>query len=486
MKLKDYLNSLVSKRKSTSTSSSKNQQKSTLAKAHHPPTSSTDGQYEICASEDDHHSRTHVLLARHAHLVNTIVRTRTTSQKTEISCSQCHLVHPSEHNDHRPYSSTLAMPHSEQYPSSCYPTLISSSNQSLWTKTRQRSKIRTNPWIKTASLTHHNSQVDYSIPHPIVSAGLIHSESFPQTILTGTSHSVNPPIPARNIVLRQSDSGQGFSLASSRMIDSSSPDDASTVEDQQQQLHFSSLSMRNSKRSSNVEQYFSPPSTSADSHSFVVRGKKSRYVKPSRAKRTSPNRSSIDRNRHSPRLQADQYSMDFEEIVENRRPSQVRPSPFILPLAETDLNSSSLPYAPPITPVHSRTILKHIEDIENEILLMKNLNIEPVHPSAGYACDTDRQSIHEQVNQWIEACLTTATTMETNPSTDVHTERDRLANTKEDYPIGTRSINEHERFGAAKGKEDTELMTAFYLTSMSISKRTVTTAPVKSTLECPF
>ena len=484
MKLKDYFNSLVSKRKSTSASSSKAYQKSTLPKARPPPTSSTEGQYEICGVEDDHNSRTHVLLARHAHLVNTIVRTRA-PQNPEISCSQCHLVHLSEHNTYRPYSSTLIMPHAEQYRSSCYPTLISSSNQSLWTKTRQRTKIRTNPWIKTAPLTHRSSHVDYSIHHPIVSSGLIHSESFPQTMLTGTGHSVNPSIPSANVVLRQSDSGQGFSLASSRMIDSSSPDDASTVEEKQQ-LAFSSLSMRNSKRSSHVEQYVSPQTVLPDGHSFVVRGKKSRYVRPPRAKKSSPNRSSVDRSRHSPRPQPDQYSMDFEEIVENRRPSQHRQSPFILPLAETDLNSSSAPYAPPTTPAHSRTILKHIEDIENEILLMKNLDLEPVHPSNGYAGDGDRKSIHEQVDQWIDACLTTAPTMETNPSTEVHTERARLANTNEDYPNCTRSINEHESFASAKSEEDTEIMTAFYLTSMPTSKRTFNTIPVKSRHECPF
>ncbi|CAF4964679.1 unnamed protein product, partial [Rotaria socialis] len=41
---------------------------------------------------DDQHSRTQVLLARHAELVNTIVGTRSPHDNTLSSCSQCRIL----------------------------------------------------------------------------------------------------------------------------------------------------------------------------------------------------------------------------------------------------------------------------------------------------------------------------------------------------------------------------------------------------------
>jgi hypothetical protein len=384
MKFKDYLNSLVSKRKSNA-SSSKSQHKPINPKKLQEPTTSTDCHYDICGYEDvngtapdDQHSRTQVLLARHAELVNTIVETRTSHDNTFPSCPQCRISHqqspvipplppplpPKLSFDqqtsfsNRNYSSTLATcsPRREcqhyhhhqqqQYPhhhthllSSQYstpnPSVISSSSSSLWTTTtnlskKQRSRIRTNPWIGNTSTNTRPStfiesspvfddrtppllQPEYFIYDPTFRSsplGLIHSESFPQTTSNGNIHLTNPPpppppapVPTSSIILHQSDSGHGFSLASSRVIDSSSssssssssppsssssPDDTSgdgiLSNDKQhyRQKKFKKkisstsppLSMKISpKRNTNTEQYFCPNTISSDGGSLTRRTK---------------------------------------------------------------------------------------------------------------------------------------------------------------------------------------------------------------------
>jgi hypothetical protein len=97
MKFKDYLNSLVSKRKG-STPSSKSLQKPINTKNHQESTISADCHYDICGYEDinglstdDQHSRTQILLARHAQLVNTIVGTRSSHENIFPSCTQCRI-----------------------------------------------------------------------------------------------------------------------------------------------------------------------------------------------------------------------------------------------------------------------------------------------------------------------------------------------------------------------------------------------------------
>ncbi|CAF0785696.1 unnamed protein product [Adineta steineri] len=318
MKFKDYLNSLVSRRKS-----------STSSKSHHPiihkkntqeSTTSADCHYDICGYEDingivsnDQHTRTQILLARHAELVNTIVETRISQENTFPSCSQCRVSRQSSPMipppplppplppklsleqqitlSNRQYSSTLATcsPHREcqhlqkqpqqqqllyyQSPltSSQYPgtntNINSSSSSSLWTTTteslskKQRSRIRTNPWINKSStnnrqstfiesshLFNHQPSPDLSLSHPEYGiydstyrtspSGITHSESFPQTTSNGNVHINNPstssssspppPLPpsapaptTSSVILHQSDSGHGFSLSSSRVINSS-------------------------------------------------------------------------------------------------------------------------------------------------------------------------------------------------------------------------------------------------------------------------
>ena len=444
MKLKDYLNSLVSRRKSNVPS------KSAKPKPPHGAISSADCHYEVCEYEDsnkhppdDHHSRTQILLARHAQLVDTIVGIRS----PDNPCPHC----PTEQQNslsNRNYSNTLATcnPYREcQHPT----THLSSSNNSLWTKTRQRSKIRTNPWIKTT----RTSQPEYSIYEPTLPSTLIHSESFPQTISNGN---LNPA----NIVLHQSDSGHGFSLSSSRIIDSSSPDNTSSDGPVLDENH--------------LVQYHPPKTMPSDN--------KRRAKKSIQSKKSSVN--------HKHRLYNDDFSLEFEEIVENERlhkqRSPRRKSPFILPLDETDVKltpPSSILYPTTLKKTNSRTILKHIEEIENEIRIIKNLNLDHDEQILS-SKDGDRQSIHEQVDQWVEECLTS--------------EYNHFSNTQKDYSIY--SNNNHQTSFVSKPKNKTELMTAFYLSSIPTTKRTysfidqpiplsssqIITKDFKPIHECPF
>jgi hypothetical protein len=390
MKFKDYINSLVSKRKS-SASSSKSHHKHVTTKNHQDSPTPADCHYDICGYEDvngigadDQHSRTQILLARHAQLVNTIVGTRSPHDGTLPSCSQCRISHqPSpmippppqflppppplppklsldQHMSfsNRNYSSTLAtcsprrecqqqqqQPyHQSHLNSSQYstpnPSAISSSSSSLWTTTaslskKQRSKIRTNPWIGNTSTNNRSSTIIESSPvfdqrasppkQPVsqpeydiydsafrtIPSGLIHSESFPQTISNGNNHITNPPppppaapAPISSIILHQSDSGHGFSLSSSRVIDSSSssssspssspssssssPNNTSSdgveLNDKQHyrqrklKKKISSTSpplitKRSPKQNNNTEQYFSPNTIASDGTSLTRRTK---------------------------------------------------------------------------------------------------------------------------------------------------------------------------------------------------------------------
>lgn len=328
MKFKDYFNSLVSKRKNGATSTKSNP-KPILIKTNQDSSTLPDCHYDICGYDDvnsigpdDQHSRTQVLLARHAELVNNIVGTRSSHDSMVTSTSQYRISHqpspkippplppplppklvleqPTSFSN-RNYSSTLAtcsprrecqhhpfppplpppLPsHHHQHQQNLPPyfistpysapnqTLMSSSNSSLWTTTttaslskKQRSKIRTNPWIGNNSINNRSSafmeplntcqhyispkmppviQPEYGIYDPTVRTSpltLIHSESFPQATSNTNTHlanspsppsSIPPPAPTANTILHQSDSGHGFSLSSSRAIDSSSSSSSSS------------------------------------------------------------------------------------------------------------------------------------------------------------------------------------------------------------------------------------------------------------------
>lgn len=315
MKFKDYLNSLVLKRKTNPT------------KTHRQSNPTVQGKYDVCTSEDsastntdERYSRTEVLLARHAQLINTIVRTRN-SDTTNFH--QTPLF-----ENIRAYPNSMTMPHQNHH---CHgrehqhhnrlpiESRIVSNSQSLWGQTRQRTKIRTNPWIKTSSMCDQRD-----------SSSLINSESFSQRI-SKNCH------PIHEHILPQSDSGRGFSLSSSRMIDSSSPDDV-LVKDEGYRL-----SMTN-----------------------------------------SPHRNSVD----SP-----SYRMNSSA---NRIQSKRRSSPFILPLNNKN---------------DDQPISKDVDAFENEILCIENINFEPIESldNATFFTNDDGPVpvwIHDQVDQWVDACLT--------------------------------------------------------------------------------
>ncbi|CAF3514997.1 unnamed protein product [Adineta steineri] len=499
MKLKDYLNSLVSRRKSNTSS------KSPKTKINEESISSTDYHYEICDYNDtnkvpinDQPNRTEFLLARHAHLVNTIVGI----QSQANSCSHCRILHQQTQPNffsNPNYSNTLATCnlHSE-----CpYQTFISSSNSSLCVKTRQRSKIRTNPWIKTTQ----TSQAKNFVCNPsTLSSGLIHSESFPQTIANGNIYLENP----LNRILHQSDSGHGLSLSSSRMIDSSSsPDNTSNdgiLSDNKQFVLYTKQ----------IEQYSSPKTIPSDNKRKIKKSSQSRYQRPSNSRLSSPKKNYIHRKNSSrsssPRLHNDHFSVEFEEIVENERihkqRSPTRKSPFILPLDETYVQSSSSPLSilrsTTLKKSNSRTILRHIEEIENEIQMITNLNLdqdEQMIPSNTYSKENNRQSIHEQVDQWIEQCLTTTNK---DSTTLLHTQCDQLLNRIDDSMASVCSNNDQPKaLSLPKSSKQTELMTEFYLSATPSTKRThsftynpleqlsksqTITNGIKSTHECPF
>jgi hypothetical protein len=238
----------------------------------------------------------------------------------------------------------------------------------------------------------------------------------------------------------------------------------------------------------------------------------------------------------------DHFSVEFEEILENERsykqrkdkqsstrlvsPTSLSPrkSPFILPLDDTNMKLSSPPpppliFSPTLTKTNSRAILKHIEEIENEIRLIKNLDLANnddddeyvLSPHAYPEEDIDlgddiddnkdeekikdnRESIYEQVDQWVEKCLNTSK----NSGNRLHAECDHLSNTIKDY-VGCICSNNDQQTSSIPAPS-AELMTAFYLSSTPtrITKRTSSfidqplklenteTSHLKSIHECPF
>lgn len=251
----------------------------------------------------------------------------------------------------------------------------------------------------------------------------------------------------------------------------------------------------------------------------------------------------------------DHFSLEFEEILENERsckqrkekqPStkivssaslSSRKNPFILPLDGTNIQLPSPPpivFSPTLTKTNSRAILKHIEDIENEIRLIKNLDLtrddndededeyilstHPFPEDINLQSETpeddvnneeienkgDRKLINEQVDEWVEKCLQ-ATNNTTHPTARLHTECDKLSNTMKDYVVCVCSNDDQKSSSEPKPSEPEntiKLMTAFYLSSVPAraTKRTFSfiNEPVKqekpqsvkddlqSIYECPF
>ncbi|CAF3442524.1 unnamed protein product [Rotaria socialis] len=504
MKLKEYFSSLVSRRKSNASS------KYHKPKAHHQSISSTDCHYEICGYEetnndplDNRYTRTEMLLTRHAQLVNTIIGIRSQENLCSTSCSNCRLFHPIQEPNvylSRHYSSTLAT----RKPSreSQNQAIISSSNTSISTKTRQRSRIRTNPWIQTSRISKPEDSI-YEPPSSL--STLIHSESFPQTISNGNIHAINQS----NVKFHQSDSGHGFSLSSSRAIDSSSSPDNTSIDgilfDEKQNVLYTNQ----------TEQYFhSKTTTSSDNTRKIKRSAQARFQRSSNTRiSTSPKRS-VDQNHHShsssPRLSNDHFSIEFEEIVENAYPhklqSPTRKSPFILPLDETNVklaSSLSILHPPPVTNLiktNSRTILRHIEEIENEIRMIKNLNFDDdksIDLSIVDSKEGQRQTMYEEVDQWVENFLTTA---ENDSLNFLHTECNHLSNTMKDYVACVCSNDTYSTSSVPKSQSKTEIMTAFYIStvpaikqvfscsdqSLDRSKSQTIRNDLKFMYECPF
>ena len=296
-----------------------------------------------------------------------------------------------------------------------------------------------------------------------------------------------------------------------------------------------------------------------------------RYQRPLSATKTNLIKTSIDRINHdhkscssSSRSTDDHFSLEFEEILENERsykqrrdkqlstklmsPKSISPrkSPFILPLDETNIK---LPSPPPIvlssslTKTNSRAILKHIEEIENEIRLIKNLDLanhdnendndydddDDAYLLSSHACseedidfrienidhddDNDveeeindkRQSIYDQVDLWVEKCLNT-TNNTNNPAARLHTECDHLSTTIKDYVVCVCS-NDYQRASSvpisSTPENASKLMTAFYLSSVpaqlikrrtssfidkpsNLEKSRTVTHDLNSIHECPF
>ncbi|CAF3552437.1 unnamed protein product [Adineta steineri] len=421
-----------------------------------------------------------------------------------------------------------------------------------------------------------------------------------------------PPAPTTSsVILHQSDSGHGFSLSSSRVINSSlsststssssssspsspppsssSPDDTSAdgiLSNNKQSYRQKKLKKKTSStsplsrkkspaRNINIEQNFCSNTISSDGGSLTRRTKthqipstnsaQYRYQRSLGVRKPSPIKTSIDRKHskqqhsHSSSSQSidDHFSLEFEEILENERSCKQRKdkqfstksispteSPFILPLDEINKKITSPPspivFTSTLTKTNSRAILKHIEEIENEIRLIKNLDIANngedeevqeqeedddedeeyiISPHAYPEEDIDledennndieevviqdgRQSIYDQVDQWVEKCLTTTATTTNNnsSSTRLHTECDHLSKTIKDYVVCVCPNDNQQTIPIPE--QTTQLMTAFYLSSIPTrtTKRTssfiaepvkleesqTVTQHLKSIHECPF
>jgi hypothetical protein len=199
-------------------------------------------------------------------------------------------------------------------------------------------------------------------------------------------------------------------------------------------------------------------------------------------------------------------------------------------LDDTNIKLSSPPpliFSPTLTKTNSRAILRHIEEIENEIRLIKNLDLANhngddddedeyvLSPHAYPEDDIDledeidgtkddeekikdnRESIYEQVDQWVEKCLNTSKAS----GNRLHTECDHLSDTIKDYVVCLCSDN-NQLPPPPPPPTSTEIMTAFYLSSTPnrITKRTssfidqplksentkLESSHLKSIHECPF
>jgi hypothetical protein len=133
--------------------------------------------------------------------------------------------------------------------------------------------------------------------------------------------------------------------------------------------------------------------------------------------------------------------------------------------------------------------------------MIKNLNLDHdeyiLLPQVVCPNKDQRQSIHEQVDQWVDECLTTNNN---NSATLRHTECDCLSNTTKDYVVCVRPNDHQETSSLPKPPKTTELMTAFYLSSIPTTKRTFSlydqqlplsqsetiTKSFKFIHECPF
>jgi hypothetical protein len=187
-------------------------------------------------------------------------------------------------------------------------------------------------------------------------------------------------------------------------------------------------------------------------------------------------------------------------------------------------------FSPTLVKTNSRAILKHIEEIENEIRLIKNLDLtndddddeyvlsphaypeedidlgdendnnnEPAAEEEEDKIKDERKSIYEQVDQWVEKCLNTPNNSN-NPATLLHTECDHLSDTIKDYVVYVCSNDDQQTSSIPTPQKSTKLMTAFYLSSIPIrtTKRTSSDEPLKlenaqtgknnlkSIHECPF
>ncbi|CAF4793327.1 unnamed protein product, partial [Rotaria magnacalcarata] len=169
-------------------------------------------------------------------------------------------------------------------------------------------------------------------------------------------------------------------------------------------------------------------------------------------------------------------------------------------------------FSPKLKKTNSRAILKHIADIENEIRLIKNLdltndnddddddgdyvlslcaanpediNIEHENHehdvnNAEEDIKDERQLINEQVDQWVEKCLQTTNTTNNNSSTLFHTDCDQLSNTVKDDVVC--ACSNDDRQATSEPEKTTKLMTAFYLSSIP----TRTTKRTSSFINQPF
>ena len=293
------------------------------------------------------------------------------------------------------------------------------------------------------------------------------------------------------------------------------------------------------------------------------------YQRPTAINKTSPAKSSADRLRHqqhstssSSRSIDDHFSLEFEEIVENERsckqrkdrpstnrmvsPPAVssRKSPFILPLEETKiklsspsttLTSGATAFTSKLPKTNSRAILRHIEEIENEIRMIKNLDLDHdeqenddfvlsphAYPEEDIEFDLDdddeqqfnplieeqkpetvRPSIYEQVDQWVDRCLQT-NPKSNNPAARLHDECDQLSKTIKEY-VGCVCVPDEQSSSPSSLNEphqtamtttmptvlnsvpDSSIKRASLMNrSLKISSATTVTSALKPVHECPF